>query len=131
MEVTHLQSPKPCQTLKPMHRLIKDKFLAITREAFSAIPTNKEFYYCHNVNFDKIDTKTMDSDDETSNSPSDVIDFKSDSNLSGYICFNKSASMNLSQICPLFLNYICTVRYGDSDWNMSVKVLPTCLGNKF
>ncbi|KRT81662.1 hypothetical protein AMK59_5321, partial [Oryctes borbonicus] len=108
-----------------MHRLIKDKFLGITSEAFSAIPTNKEFYYCHNVNFDKID-KASDSDDEMSNSPSDVMDFKSDSNISGYMC--KTTSTNLSQICPLFLHYICTVRYGDSNGNMSVKVLPTCIG---
>lgn len=112
-----------------MHRLIKDKFLGITGEAFSAVPTNKEFYYCHNVNFDKLDTKASDSDDEISNSPSDgLVDFKSDSNVSGYMCFNKSTSMNLSQICPLFLHYICTVRYGGSNGNMSVKVLPTCLG---
>ncbi|GJQ67112.1 hypothetical protein Trydic_g21981 [Trypoxylus dichotomus] len=125
VEVSHLQNSKPCQNLKPMHRLIKEKFLGITSEAFSAIPTNKEFYYCHNVNFDKID-KASDSDDEISNSPSDVMDFKSDSNVSGYIC--KTTTINLSQICPLFLHYICTIRYGDSNGNMSVKVLPTCIG---
>lgn len=128
MEISHLQNSKPCQHLRPMHRLIKDKFLGITSEAFSAVPTNREFYYCHNVNFDKGDNKVSDSDDEISNSPSDVIDFKSDSNVSGYMCYNKSTSINLTPACPLFLHYICTVRYRGSNGNMSIKVLPTCLG---
>lgn len=122
--------------LKPLHRLIKEKFLEITNDAFSPIPTNREFYYCRNLSFEKTNLKT-DSDDEISNPPSEIVEFKSDKEVSvsselqsNYFNLDAKSTEELmnNNIMPLFLHFICTLRCNNNVLNTSVKVLPTCLG---
>lgn len=124
----HLNQPLPCLELKQLHRLIKDKFLEITNYAFSPVPNNEEFYYYRNTNADKLNTK-HDSDDEVSSVHSGTIEFKQDKDL------NESSEPNYlemvdfpANLCPLFLHFVCSMRYNNNFANGSVKELPTCLG---
>ncbi|KAF5284426.1 hypothetical protein FQR65_LT13560 [Abscondita terminalis] len=130
-----LHQPLMCNELKPLHHLIKARFSDIMNMAFSPIPTNRDFYYCQNLNSDKHVIRG-DSDDEISIPPSDGVEFKSDKEASS--CseitsnFMRLDSTNSifqnSTIAPLFVHLICTVRYNNNVANTSVKVLPTCLG---
>lgn len=120
----------PCLQFKPLHRLIKEKFFGITNNSFDPIPSNKDYYYCRNLTYERTDIQHNDSDDEISN-PSEIIEFKD-------IClqdapqqyfFNKNDSDDYqTEMSPLFLHFICTIRYGNTVDNAIVKVLPTCLG---
>lgn len=41
-----LLEPEVCDELRPLHRLIRDKFMKIIQMAFQPIPTNPEYYFC-------------------------------------------------------------------------------------
>lgn len=105
----------PCIELRPLHRLIEERFSATLRKAFNPVPTNSEYYYCRNLVTEKIEEK-HDSDDEVSNHPSETVEFQ------------RFDSTEIPEINPFFLHLICTVRYIDEIVNTPVKVLPTCLG---
>lgn len=124
-----LNKPLHCIELKPLHRLIKEKFLEIMNVAFTPIPTNKEYYYCRNLILDKMIMK-VDSDDEVSIPQSDGVEFRSSFSDTPYLLHLDSTSSRGSNqfITPLFVHLICTVRYDNNVVNTSVKVLPTCLG---
>lgn len=119
--VDELQMTTPCIELRPLHRLIEERFSATLRRAFNPIPTNSEYYYCRNLVKEKAEEK-HDSDDEVSNHPSETVEFQCSSDID---CLDSS---EVSEINPLFLHLICTVHYHDEVVNTPVKVLPTCLG---
>lgn len=111
--------------------MIKEKFFAITNNAFDPIPSNKEYYYCRNLPYESTDVQHNDSDDEISNPPSEIIEFKDIclQDASSQYFFNKNEPDEYAtEISPLFLHFICTIRYGNIVDNAIVKVLPTCLG---
>lgn len=124
-----MTQPTACLQLKPLHRLIKEKFLEITNVAFHPVPTNKEYYYCNNFNYEKVDVKN-DSDDEISNPPSELVEFKEVNVLTEPTInfMSLKSQTNEQNMNPLFLHFICTLRYENHVGNTSVKVLPTCLG---
>lgn len=129
----YLNQPMPCSELKPLHRLIKDKFFDITNVSFIPIPTFCEYYFCKNLAFEKA-TMKHDSDDEISNPPSEIIECKSEKEISvSSDCFLNNltkisdTSIN-SNMSPLFLHFICTVRHNNEVSNAPVKYLPTCFG---
>lgn len=131
IDLQYLRHPTPCLQFKPLQRLIKEKFFAITNEAFDPIPSNKEFYYCRNLTYERTDIQRNDSDDEISNSPSELIEFKDiclQSEPSQYFTIKNEAEDYSREISPLFLHFICTIRYDNNVDNAIVKVLPTCLG---
>lgn len=138
IDVSTLNQPHMCYELKPLHRLVKEKFLDIMNIAFSPIPTNKEFYYCRNIVIEKSILK-IDSDDELSIPPSDGVEFKSDREISScseihptFLRLESTNSVYLNtNISPLFVHLICTIRYNNNVANTSVKLLPTCLGKIF
>lgn len=111
----------PCIELRPLHRLIEERFSATLRKAFSPIPTNSEYYYCRNLVSEKVEEK-HDSDDEISNHPSETVEFQCAEN------FERLDSCEIPDANPLFLHLICTVHYNSEIVNTPVKVLPTCLG---
>lgn len=104
--------------------------------AFIPITTNSEFYFCRYYNSSKSDGKFFNnnnvSDDDVSNQSSEQ-EFSVYSD--GYNVLQRMES-TISEsltgdICPLFLHFVCTVKYNGGDANTSVKVLPTCLGKFF
>lgn len=107
--------------MRPLHRLIEERFSATLRKAFSPILTNSEYYYCRNLVAENAEEK-QDSDDEVSNHPSETVEFQSSDDL------QHLNSSDVSEVNPLFLHLICTVHYNDQVVNTPVKVLPTCLG---
>lgn len=107
----------PCIELRPLHRLIEERFSATLRKAFNPIPTNTEYYYCRNLITAKSEEK-HDSDDEISNHPSETVEFQ----------YSDGFQNETHEVNPLFLHLICTVHYNDEVVNTPVKVLPTCLG---
>lgn len=111
----------PCIELRPLHRLIEERFSATLRKAFNPIPTNSEYYYCRNLVCEKTEEK-HDSDDEVSNHPSESVEFHCGES------FQRMDSSEVAEVNPLFLHLICTVHYNDDIVNTPVKVLPTCLG---
>ncbi|KAF5294731.1 hypothetical protein FQA39_LY00215 [Lamprigera yunnana] len=135
VNVEFLHQPLLCNELKPLHHIIKERFSDIMNMAFSPIPTNRDFYYCHNLTIDKSTLKD-DSDDEISIPPSDGVEFRSDKDASSCsetpLNFMRLDSTNSifqsSMIAPLFVHLICTVRYNNNVGNICVKLLPTCLG---
>lgn len=132
LDFNYLSQLAPCLQLKQLHRLIKEKFFKITNVAFNPIPSNKEFYYCRNLHYEKSNIQHNDSDDEISNPTSELIEFK-EITLSTEVPLNYISNKNHSEefsteISPLFLHFICTIRYDNIVANASVKVLPTCLG---
>lgn len=119
--IEELQMTTPCIELRPLHRLIEERFSTTLRKAFNPIPTNSEYYYCRNLVSEKNEEK-HDSDDEVSNHPSDTVEFNCTDN------FQRMDSSETPEVNPLFLHLICTVHYYDEIVNTPVKVLPTCLG---
>lgn len=120
--IEELQMTTPCIELRPLHRLIEERFSATLSKAFNPIPTNSEYYYCRNLITEKVEEK-HDSDDEVSNHPSDTVEFQCSNGL------ERLDSSEIPEINPLFLHLICTVHYHDDVVNTPVKVLPTCLGD--
>lgn len=110
----------PCIELRPLHRLIEERFSITLNKAFNPIPTNLEYYYCRNLVADKGDVK-HDSDDEISNHLSETVEFHCSDNF-------QRLDSEVADVNPLFLQLICTVRYNEEVVNTPVKVLPTCLG---
>lgn len=41
-----LKASSACQDLKPLHRLIKDKFMKILHSSFKQVPCNPDFFFC-------------------------------------------------------------------------------------
>lgn len=131
-----LDQSTPCSDLKPLHSLIKEKFFQLISQSFSSIPTNNEFYFCRSLNIGKRDLKQHDSDDDVSNLSGVEQKFDANSYLersqilqrleSG---FSGISQVHMPDVYPLFLQLICTIRYNNGgDSNVSVRVLPTCLG---
>lgn len=139
ISIKMLNQPAPCSELKPIHSLIKEKFFQLIRQSFSPIPTNNEFYFCRSVNTLKKDIKQQDSDDDISNL-SEAIEPKSDNEVNSSLersqilqrmesGFSGISDVHMPDVYPLFLQLICTIRYNNGgDSNVSVRVLPTCLG---
>ncbi|KAL3289661.1 hypothetical protein HHI36_023069 [Cryptolaemus montrouzieri] len=132
-----LNHASPCNDLKPLHSLIREKFFQVISQSFKPIPTNNEFYFFKNITNLKKDMKQNDSDDDLSNQ-SEPNEMRSDKDLSLYSerfhlqrmesGFSGISDLLMSDVYPLFLQLICTVRYNGGDSNTSVRVLPTCLG---
>ncbi|XP_018578793.1 KICSTOR complex protein SZT2 isoform X1 [Anoplophora glabripennis] len=136
--IKELHQAFPCSELKSLHMLIKEKFFKIINAFFNPIPTNSEFYFYKNLrNIQYVEETTSDSDDEISNTPSE-IEFKSDKDFSifseGPHLYQRMESgindiVSNSDVNPLFLHLICTLRYNNGEVsNTSFRVLPTCLG---
>ncbi|KAF7281911.1 hypothetical protein GWI33_004033 [Rhynchophorus ferrugineus] len=132
-----LREAYPCRTFSNFHELIKKKFLKILCTSFYRVPSNGEYYYYKNLS-SKSEEPPIDSDDETSICASD-IEFRSDKEMSIYSegphLLTKALEggvtdvAKMSDISPLFLHLICTVKYNSRDvTHTSVRVLPTCLG---
>lgn len=132
LELQYIKQTLPCSELKSLHTLIKDKFFEMINVSFDPIPSNREFYYFRSMrnNIEEVN----DSDDEFSISTSD-IEFRYDretiypeplqfrSRIESFI-----SDCNNTDISPLFLHLICTVRYNNGNINTPVRLLPTCLG---
>ncbi|KAJ8945629.1 hypothetical protein NQ314_009160 [Rhamnusium bicolor] len=137
--IKELHQAFPCSELKSLHMLIKEKFFKMIGTCFNPIPTSSEFYFYKNLkNLHYIEDILNDSDDEISNTASEVVEFKSDKEFSifseGPHLFQRMESgigdmVNSSEVNPLFLHLICTLRYNNGEVsNTSLRVLPTCLG---
>lgn len=103
--------------------------------AFIPITTNSEFYFCRYYNSSKTDGKFF-NNNNVSDDDENVSNQSSEQDLSvysdGYNVLQRMES-TISEalsgdVCPLFLHFVCTVKYNGGDANTSVKVLPTCLG---
>ncbi|CAH1982611.1 unnamed protein product [Acanthoscelides obtectus] len=137
MLVKDLNQAHPCYELKKLHNLIKEKFFKMLNTVFYPIPTNSEYYFFKNLKNAEPLEEMSDSDDEVSENPSEVV-FKSEisiysegphllqrleSGISGI------SEVNSSEVEPLFLHLICTLRCGHGEQShTSVRVIPTCLG---
>lgn len=128
IDVQHLRQAAPCNELKSLHALIKDKFFKTVKVAFLPIETNPEFYFCRYFNCNKFENKiNSSSNDDISNPPSE----KDISVYSDILNRMESVTSDVitGDINPLFLNLVCTMRYNNGDVsNTTLKVLPTCLG---
>ncbi|CAH1153732.1 unnamed protein product [Phaedon cochleariae] len=141
MPMRELHQATPCSEIKSLHMLIKDKFFKMISNIFNPIPTHSEFYFYKNLKSNETVEETVpDSDDEVSENPSEVVEFRSEevsvisegppllqrieSGVSGI-----SEFLSNSELSPLFLHLICTLRYNGGECsNTSIRVLPTCLG---
>lgn len=118
--IDELQITTPCIELRPLHRLIQERFSTTLETAFKPIPTYTEYYYCRNLVPEKTEEKHESDDEVTTNQPSDAVESKKDVQCTD--------SKEIPEINPLFLHLICTVHYYDEIVHTPVKVLPTCLG---
>lgn len=136
--IKELHQAFPCSELKSLHMLIKEKFFKMISAFFNPIPTNSEFYFYKNLRtVQYVEEATSDSDDEISNTLSEV-EFKSDKDFSifseGPHLYQRMESgisdvVSNSDVNPLFLHLVCTLRYNNGEVsNTSFRVLPTCLG---
>ncbi|KAJ8966990.1 hypothetical protein NQ317_011191 [Molorchus minor] len=137
--VKELHQAYPCSELKSFHMLIKEKFFKLIGTSFNPIPTNSEFYfYKHLKTIQFVEDTANDSDDEVSNTASEVVEFKSDRDFSifseGPHLFQRVESsvsdvIHGSDVNSLFLHLTCTLRYNNNEVSYtSLRVLPTCLG---
>lgn len=140
IDVKYLSQPLPCNDLRPLHSLIKEKFFDIVGSSFYPIPTNSDFYYYRNHS--NVENDVNDSDDEIS-LPQLPDPFKSDNFFNyarkgrSFLRFESTSDIQ-TEASPLFLHLICTVKFNldgsdnnKSDYghiNKSIRVLPTCLG---
>ncbi|RZC33025.1 SZT2-like, partial [Asbolus verrucosus] len=135
IEVKQLRQATPCNELKSLHALIKDKFFKMVNVAFIPIPTNADFYFCRYFNSTKSHSTKLHnnnniSDDDISNPPSER-DFSVYSDAFHVLQRMESGISDIitGDICPLFLHLVCTMRYNSGEVsNTSLRVLPTCLG---
>ncbi|KAJ8923504.1 hypothetical protein NQ315_010082 [Exocentrus adspersus] len=137
IRVNELHQAFPCSELKYLHMLIKEKFFKLVGIHFNPIPTNSEFYFYKNLRNIAEEEVAGDSDDAISNAPSEV-EFKSDKDFSifsegPHLCHRIESGISdilgNSDVNPLFLHLICTLRYNNGEVsNTSFRVLPTCLG---
>ncbi|KAG5885699.1 hypothetical protein JTB14_002313 [Gonioctena quinquepunctata] len=152
ISMKELHQALPCYEFKSLHMLIKEKFSKMISSIFYLIPTHNEYYfYKHLTNLDVVEEAVVDSDDEISDNPSEVVEFRSDeistfsdqahvlqrmesgvsgvSGISNVTGISGVTNMNNNQISPLFLHLICTLRYNGGECsNTAMRVLPTCLG---
>ncbi|VEN57127.1 unnamed protein product, partial [Callosobruchus maculatus] len=137
MLLKDLNQAHPCYELRKLHSLIKEKFFKMLNTVFYPIPTNSEYYFFKNLKNAEPVEEMSDSDDEVSENPSEVL-FKSEISIysegphllqrmeSG---ISRISEVNSSEVEPLFLHLICTLRYGHGEQShTSVRVIPTCLG---
>lgn len=138
----HLRQAAPCNELKSLHGLIKDKFFKMVNVAFIPIPTNAEYYFCRYFNATKPESRLHTSNNTNSNNNNNNV---SDDDISNppserEFCVH-SDGFNILQrmesgindvitgdICPLFLHLVCTLRHNGQVCNTPVRLLPTCLG---
>ncbi|KAJ3640250.1 hypothetical protein Zmor_003559 [Zophobas morio] len=142
VQVQHLRQAAPCNELKSLHGLIKDKFFKMVNVAFIPIPTNAEYYFCRYFNATKPESRLHTSNNTNSNNNNNNV---SDDDISNppserEFCVH-SDGFNILQrmesgindvitgdICPLFLHLVCTLRHNGQVCNTPVRLLPTCLG---
>ncbi|XP_017776135.1 PREDICTED: protein SZT2-like [Nicrophorus vespilloides] len=118
-----------CNEMKPVHRLIKEKFLKIISDAFNVIPENEYYYYCQNLNNYGSDSKIADSDDdEEPPSPLYEIHFN-DSKSEKPTNISVDEDDEFKYCSPLFLHFICIVKLNNQLVQMPAKILPTCLAD--
>ncbi|XP_008200755.1 KICSTOR complex protein SZT2 isoform X3 [Tribolium castaneum] len=132
IQVQELRQATACNELKSLHSLIKEKFFKMVNVAFIPIPTNPEYYFCRYYTSTKPDNKIINnnniSDEEISNPPSER-DFSVYSDGFNIVRLeNGIGDVITSDICPLFLHIVCTLRYNGHVSNTPLRVLPTCLG---
>ncbi|XP_025829072.1 KICSTOR complex protein SZT2-like [Agrilus planipennis] len=136
VDLNIFQKQAPCRELKSLHRLIKYSFLKILNTAFSPIPSDTKYYYCHTTSCEKAVNKN-DSDDELSSvPPSGVGDLKQEKepSIESEVPLQFTQSENTNSECiinntsPLFLQLICMLVLEDKSTECSITVLPTCLG---
>ncbi|KAH0819001.1 hypothetical protein GEV33_003789 [Tenebrio molitor] len=134
IQVQELRQATPCNELKSLHGLIKEKFFKMVNVAFIPIPTNAEYYFCRYFNSTKsenikLHTINNISDDDISNPPSER-EFSVYSDGLNILQRMESGFSDIitGDICPLFLHLVCTVRDNGQVSNTPLRVLPTCLG---
>ncbi|XP_050313415.1 KICSTOR complex protein SZT2-like [Anthonomus grandis grandis] len=136
LSIQALNEAYPCNDLKKWHMLIKNKFFKTVCSSFNKIPSNGEYYYFKHLSIQPED-KSHDSDDEAS--IASEIEFISERDMSIYSegphLLTKTLNSgnidvaSMSDVSPLFLHFVCTLRYNNSEQtNTSLRVLPTCLG---
>lgn len=136
-----LHEAYPCCELKRFHSLIKEKFRKLIETTFKPIQSHCEYYYYkHLKNCEAPPDYNTDSDDEISESHSEAVEFQLDSMyserplilermVSGISAISDITS---SEVEPLFLHLICTLRYGNGQHsNTSMRDIATCLGTQF
>ncbi|CAG9759252.1 unnamed protein product [Ceutorhynchus assimilis] len=132
-----LNEALPCSDLKNYHMIVKKKFFKMVCSSFNQVPSNGEYYFFRHLCVQP-EEKPDDSDDEISVCASE-IEFRSERDMSIYSegphLLEKGLSAghidvaNMSDVTPLFLHFVCTLRYNNGGHsNTSVRVLPTCLG---
>ncbi|KAL1492858.1 hypothetical protein ABEB36_011037 [Hypothenemus hampei] len=132
LSVQQLKNAIPCRTQLQM--LIKKKFLNMVCSSFNHIISNDLYYYFKYLSHCE---EKIDSDDEAPSISFSEIEFKSDietSPLSEVAQLTEKSLTddiidvaNVSDVSPLFLHFVCTMKYNDEHSNTSVSVLPTCL----
>lgn len=151
-----LQLHTPCRDLKQLHRMIREKFMAILMTSFKPVSSYPEFYFCAPY-WDKIQQdeavadlskpQVIETEDEGDKLTyhSGLVEFRSDhESIVGHEAPDETRTSLLSNIdsnslsdlqddisedvSPLFLHLTCTLRCKDKIGSCSVRVLPTCLG---